>query len=1052
MKLPQFFIDRPIFATVVSLVIMIVGGIAFTSLPVSQYPEIAPPTIQVTASYPGASPDILADTVATPLEQEINGVERMIYMTSQSTSNGVVSITATFEQGTDVDEAQVLVQNRVARAVPRLPELVQRTGVVTEKASPDLLLVAHLVPKNGNLDQLFVGNYAFLNIRDELLRLNGVGNVTVFGASEYSMRVWLDPQRLAARNLTSGDVLAALGEQNVQVAAGTIGKQPMDPSTAFEMSVLAQGRLKDVKEFEQIIVKTGAAGQIVHLSDVARIELGSQDYSRESYLDGKPAIGLGVTQKPGSNALETAQQVEDTLDRLSKDFPVGLEHTIVYNPTIFVEESINSVYHTLIEAVILVVLVILIFLQNWRASVIPLLAIPVSLIGALGVMAAMDFSLNNLTLFGLVLAIGIVVDDAIVVVEGVERHLEEGLGPKAATRVAMKEVSGALVSIALVLSAVFIPTAFISGISGQFYQQFAITIAAATIISALVSLTLSPAMCALLLRPPHAKKDWFQRGADFLFGWFFRLFNRFFGKLSDIYGGLVKRVTRFAVLMLVLYFGLVGLGGFAFTKVPGGFIPAQDQGYLILSVQLPPAASLSRTRDVVMEAGRLVRDVEGVAHTVEIAGFSGATRAVASNAAAIFVILDPFDERAAAGRSAEMISADMNKALAVVTDSTNVVIAPPPVSGIGTGGGFKLMLQDKSGGSYDDLEKVTQEFLAKANQDPTTAFVFTSYSAQTPQFYADIDRAKAKMLNVPMSNVFQTLQVALGSSYVNDFNQFGRSYRVTAQAESKYRDEESDVRLLSTRNSNGEIIPLGSLVDMKRVTGPDRVVRHNLYPSAEIIGMTTPGISSGDSLDAMEKLAEQLPPGYSFSWVDIAYQQKAAGNTAAMVFALAVLFVFLLLAAQYESWGLPMAVILIVPMCLFSAIGGVMIRGMDNNILTQIGFVVLIGLAAKNAILIVEFARQQEDEGKDRFEAAVDACRLRLRPILMTSLAFILGVVPLVIASGPGAEMRQALGTAVFAGMVGVTFFGLIFTPVFYVLIRGMFQKRRERLALEEEA
>lgn len=1042
MKLPQFFIDRPIFASVLSIVIMIVGGIAFTTLPVSQYPEIAPPTIQVSASYPGASPDILADTVATPLEQEINGVENMLYMSSQSTSNGAVSITVTFAQGTDVDAAQVLVQNRVARAVPRLPEVVQRTGVVTQKASPDLLLVAHLVPKNEDLDQLFVGNYAFLSVRDELLRINGVGNVTIFGASEYSMRVWLDPQKLAARNLTSGDVLAALSEQNVQVAAGTIGKQPMDTSTAFEMSVLAQGRLKDAQEFEQIIVKTGDAGQVVHLSDVARVELGAQDYSSESALDGKTAIGIGVSQKPGSNALETAKAVEDTLNRLSKDFPAGLEHTIVYNPTIFVEESIKSVYHTLIEAVILVVLVILLFLQNWRASVIPLLAIPVSLIGALGVMAALDFSLNNLTLFGLVLAIGIVVDDAIIVVEGVERNLEKGFSPRKATQIAMKEVSGALIATSLVLCAVFIPTAFISGISGQFYQQFAITIAAATLISTLVSLTLSPAMCSLLLRAPDAKKDWFQKGADFLLGWFFRLFNRFFSKFSDLYGGLVKRATRFALLMLVLYFGLVGLGGLAFTKVPGGFIPAQDQGYLILSVQLPPAASLSRTREVVKEVGQLMRDIDGVAHTVEITGFSGATRSSASNAAAIFVLLDPFEERAQSGRNATQISADMNKALAVVTASSNFVIAPPPVSGIGTGGGFKMMLQSKAGGSYDELEAVTQEFLGKANQDPTTAFVFTSFSAQTPQFYADIDRTKAKMLNVPMSNIFQTLQVALGSSYVNDFNQFGRSYRVIAQAESKYRDDESDVRLLSTRSNNGDIIPLGSLVEMNRVTGPDRVVRHNLYPSSEIIGITTPGVSSGDSLAAMEKLAEQLPPGYSFSWVDIAYQQKAVGNTAALVFVLAVLFVFLLLAAQYESWGLPFAVILIVPMCLFSAIGGIMLRGMDNNILTQIGFVVLIGLAAKNAILIVEFARQQEDEGKDRFEAAIDACRLRLRPILMTSLAFILGVVPLVIASGPGAEMRQALGTAVFAGMIGVTFFGLIFTPVFYVLVRGFFQQK----------
>ncbi|GHC58371.1 efflux RND transporter permease subunit [Roseibacillus persicicus] len=1045
MKLPQFFITRPIFAMVVSIVIMIVGGISYFGLPVAQYPEIAPPTIQVTASYPGASPDILADTVATPLEQEINGVENMLYMTSQSTSNGAVTITVTFAQGTDVDQAQVLVQNRVARAEPKLPEIVRLTGVVTEKASPDLLLVAHLRSHDGSLDQLFVGNYAFLRVRDELLRLKGVGNVTVFGAAEYSMRVWLDPQKLASRQLTTSDVLSAVGEQNVQVAAGTIGQQPMEGGNAFQMSVLAQGRLKTAEEFGEIVVKTGERGQIVHLKDVARIELGSQDYSRESYLDGKPAIGIGITQKPGSNALETAQEVEDTLNRLSKDFPAGLEHTIVYNPTIFVEESINSVYHTLIEAIFLVVIVVLVFLQNWRASLIPLLAIPVSLIGALGVMAGLGFSLNNLTLFGLVLAIGIVVDDAIVVVEGVERHLEEGDSPLEATRKAMLEVSGALVAIALVLSAVFIPTAFISGISGQFYKQFAITIAAATMISAFVSLTLSPAMCALLLKSPEAKKDWFQRIIDFLFGWFFRLFNKMFGFLSRGYGGFVRRITRLAFVFVLLYVGLLVLGGGIFKKVPGGFIPQQDQGYLILSVQLPESASLSRTREVMIEAAELARGIDGIEHTVEIVGFSGATRTIASNSGAVFVILNSFEERSESGRTSDAIAAELQMTLASLTDSTNVVISPPPVSGIGTGGGFKLMLQDRSGGTYDDLQKVTRELVGKANQEPSIAFAYTTFSASTPQYYADIDREKAQTLKVPMSNIFQTLQTFLGSSYVNDFNQFGRTYRVIAQAEGDYRDEASDVRLLSTRSTTGEIVPLGSLLKMERATGPDRVVRHNLYPSAEVAGIALPGYSSGQTLDAMERLAADLPAGYGFEWVDLSYQERSAGNTAGLVFALAVVFVFLLLAAQYESWGLPMSVILIVPMCLVGGIAGVMLRGMDNNILTQIGFVVLIGLAAKNAILIVEFARQQEDEGKDRFEAAVEACKLRLRPILMTSLAFILGVVPLVIAHGPGFEMRQALGTTVFSGMLAVTFFGLIFTPVFYVLIRGFGARKREK-------
>ncbi|MBB5350292.1 multidrug efflux pump [Haloferula luteola] len=1044
MKFPQFFIDRPIFAAVLSIVIMLVGGIAYKTLPVSQYPEIAPPTIQVTATYPGASPDVLAATVATPIEQEINGVDDMLYMTSSSTSNGAVQITITFAQGTDVDQAQVLVQNRVARAEPKLPEIVRRTGVVTEKASPDLLLVAHLISDNDSLSQLFVGNFAFLRVRDELLRLDGVGNVTVFGASEYAMRVWLDPQKLAARDLTAGDVLDALGEQNIQVAAGTIGQEPMNTSTAFEMNVIAQGRLKTEEEFGDIIVKTGDEGQVVRLGDVARLELGSQEYARESFLDGKAAIGIGISQRPGSNALATAHEIEETLKRLEKDFPAGLSTAIVYNPTVFVEESINSVMHTLFEAVLLVVLVVLVFLQNWRASLIPLLAIPVSLVGSLAVMAALGFSLNNLTLFGMVLAIGIVVDDAIVVVEGVERHLEEGMGPKAATRKAMHEVSGALVSIALVLSAVFIPTAFITGISGQFYQQFAITIAAATIISAFVSLTLSPALCGILLRGPEAKKDWFQRFLDGAFGWFFRGFNRVFGKMSDGYGGFVKRITRVLAVMLLLYLGLVGLGSYGFKKTPGGFIPQQDQGYLILAVQLPNAASISRTREVVKEAAATARSIDGVAHTVEIAGFSGATRAMAPNAGAVFIILESHHERAKRGRSASLISADIQRAVGSITDAMNVVIEPPPVQGIGTGGGFKFMLQNRAGASYAELQQQTYAFMGKLNQDPRISRAFSTFQANTPQYFADIDRTKAKMLNVPMSNIFETLQVFLGSSYVNDFNEFGRTYRVIAQAESEYRDDASDVRLLNTRSSDDHLVPLGSLVEMKRTTGPDRVVRHNLYTAAEISGQTAPGVSTGEGLDIVEELAKELPAGYDIEWVDIAYQERAAGNTAALVFALAVVFVFLLLAAQYESWGLPMAVILIVPMCLFSAIGGVLMRNMDNNILTQIGFVVLIGLAAKNAILIVEFARQIEDEGKDRFEAAIEACKLRLRPILMTSFAFILGVVPLVIASGPGAEMRQALGTAVFAGMLGVTFFGLIFTPVFYVFIRGLFQRRKD--------
>jgi len=1043
MRFPQFFIERPIFATVLSVLITLVGAITYVTLPVAQYPAITPPTIQVQASYPGASPDVLANTVVTPLEQEINGVEGMIYMTSSSTSNGAATITVTFEQGTDPDTAQVLVQNRVARAEPQLPELVRRTGVTTEKASEDLLMVAHVISPDGSRDQLFIGNYAFLRIRNELQRLDGVGDVTVFGAAEYSMRVWLNPQQLSARNLTTGDVLRSLREQNVQVAAGTVAEQPLEAPAAFQMTMKAEGRLKTAGEFGDIVLETGEQGEVVQLSDVSRIELGAQDYARESYLDGEPAIGLGVSAKPGANALATVEEIKSKLAELSRDFPSGMDYTIVYNPTVFVEESIEAVYHTLFEAVLLVVLVVLLFLQNWRAALIPLLAIPVSLVGTFALMAPLGFSLNSLTLFGLVLAIGIVVDDAIVVVENVERHLEEGMGPKEASQKAMAEISSALLSLGLVLVAVFLPAAFIGGISGQFYQQFAITIATATMISVLVSLTLSPALCAIFLRRRDANRDGLQRVIDLLLGWFFRGFNKAFGWFSRGYGGVIGRVTRKVALMLLLYLGLLGVGGYLFQKTPGGFIPQQDQGYLIVSIQLPEAASLSRTREVLMDVGEIARDVEGITHSVDIAGFSGATRAIASNAAAVFVLLDSFEKRDETGRSAEVIVRELQQKMATVTDAQVVVIEPPPVRGVGTGGGFKLMLQDRGGGGYAELQRTANEFIGKLNQEPSVGRAFTTYSATTPQFFADIDRIKAKKLDVPMGNVFETLQTFFGSSYVNDFNQFGRTYRVIAQADAPYRDSASDVRYFKTRSENGAIVPLSAVMEMKRVTGPDRVVRHNLYPTAEISGQSAPGFSSGETLDAVERVAAELPPGYGQEWVEIAYQQRAAGNTALVVFLLAVVFVFLLLAAQYESWGMPMAVILIMPMCLFGAITGILLRGLDNNILSQIGFVVLIGLAAKNAILIVEFARQQAAKGLDRFEAAREACRLRLRAIMMTSMAFILGVVPLVFASGPGYEMRQALGTAVFAGMLGVTFFGLLFTPVFYVFVQGIAERRK---------
>lgn len=1043
MKFSLFFIDRPVFAWVISIIIMIVGVISFITLPVSQYPEIAPPTIQISAMYPGASPDVLADTVATPIEQEINGVENMLYMTSSSSSTGRVQITITFAQGTDPDEAQVLVQNRISRAEPKLPEVVRRAGVVTAKASPDILLAVHLLGDTDKYGTLFLSNYAYLGLRDELLRLDGVGDVVVWGAAQYSMRVWLDPQKMASRNITARDVIASLQEQNVQVAAGTIGQQPNTSETPFQMTVQAQGRLKTSEEFSQIIVKTGSEGQVVYLGDIARIELGSENYDQASELDGRISAGLGIFQQPGSNALATAELVKKKTAELAENFPPGMNYTIAYNPTIFVEQSINSVYHTLLEAIILVVLVVLLFLQSWRAAVIPLMAIPVSLIGAIVFMQAFGFSLNNLSLFGLVLAIGLVVDDAIVVVEAVERNMEEGLERRAATRAAMKEVGTALISIALVLSSVFIPTAFITGISGEFYRQFALTIASATIISAFVSLTLSPAMCAVLLRGPHEPKDKFQKFIDFFVGWFFRGFNRAFDALAHGYSRVVKRIIRAVALILTLYLGLLGLGGYMFHLTPVGFIPEMDQGMMLVSSQLPDSSSLTRTRDEILRIGKATRDVDGVAHTMEIIGFSGASRSVSPDAGALFVPLEPFESRQKRGRSAAVIAGDIQKAIAS-PDARNFVIMPPPVPGIGTGGGFKFMLQARTGNvDYQELDRVTKEFIGQLNADPRVASAFTTYRAAVPQFFAEIDRTKAKMLDVPMDNIFLALQTFFGASYVNDFNLFSRTYRVMAQAESEFRDDDIDLRMLQTRNTKGELVPLASVAKMKRISGPDRIVRHNLYVAAEIQGQAPPGVSSGQAIQAVQELAENLPQGYEIEWVDIAYQQLAAGSTAGIVFLLAVVFVFLLLAAQYESWGLPLSVILIVPMCLICALAGILIRGFDNNILSQIGFVVLIGLAAKNAILIVEFAVQKEEEGMDRFTAAVEACRLRLRPIIMTSAAFLFGVVPLLIATGPGAEMRQDLGTTVFAGTLGVTFFGLFLTPVFFVFIRAFGGKAR---------
>lgn len=1038
MNLPQFFIERPIFASVLSFVIVLVGGLAYFQLPVGQYPEVALPTVVVSASYPGATPEIISDTVATPLEQEINGVPGMLYMQSQASSDGSLQITITFNLDTDVDAAQVLVQNRVSVALPRLPEQVRQIGVTTRKSSPDLLLVIHLFSPDDSRDQLYIGNYAYLQLRDVLSRIKGVGDVRMFGASEYSMRIWLDIERLASLELTPGEVVAALREQNVQVAAGTIGQQPLEGTNSdFQINVNTQGRLREASEFEKIIVKSGEDGRLVRLSDVARIELGATDYSVRSYMGEKKAVAMVVFQRPGSNAIETTRSILNTVEELSDRFPPGLDYKAVYNPTAFVEESIDEVFETLWLAGALVILTVYVFLQNWRSTIIPVIAIPISLVGTFAIMLGIGFSLNSLSLFGLVLAIGIVVDDAIVVVENVERLIAEGLSPKEATKEAMQEVGSALIATTLVLIAVFVPTAFIAGITGQFYRQFAITIAVSTAISTFISLTLSPALCALLLRPKEAKKNVIEKILDLLLGWFFRLFNIAFDKTSALYSAFVSKILRLSFVVLLMYGGLLYLTYFGFTKVPVGFIPDQDKGYVIIALELPDGSSLDRTDEVTRKVMKLALGTPGIENAVSFAGFSGATRTNMSNAAAIFPVLENASERAKKGQTLPVVLGELRKRLSVVEEAFVFVIPPPPVSGVGTGGGFKMQIQDRAGAGLKELERVTGEIAAKANQEPGLVQIFSTFRTSTPQYYADIDRTKVRMLNVPINNVFEALQIYLGSSYVNDFNYLGRTYRVTAQAESKFRDEKIDITRLRTRSSTGAIVPLGSLVTIRETTAPSRVVRYNLYPAADINGATLPGTSSGQALASMERIAnETLPPGFGYEWTDLAYQQKSAGNTAIYIFPLCVLFVFLALSAQYESWTLPLAVILIVPMCLLCAIFGVWFRGMDNNILTQIGFIVLVGLACKNAILIVEFAKAEEDAGKNRFDAAVEACRLRLRPIMMTAFSFILGVIPLLIATGAGAEMRQALGTAVFSGMLGVTIFGLFLTPVFYVVLR----------------
>ena len=1043
MRISHFFIDRPIFAAVVSIVFVILGGVAYFRLPVAQYPEIAPPIINITGQYPGASAEVVAATVVAPIEEQINGVENMLYVGSNSTADGRFTISVTFDLGTNLDIAQVQVQNRVGIAQPRLPADVRNIGVTVTKSSPDLMMVVHLFSPDKSRDTLFISNYATLEIKDALTRVDGVGSITVFGSRDYSMRIWLDPHRLQSLGLTAGDVTLALQGQNVQVAGGVLDQPPIARPGAFQIAVKTLGRLADPSEFANIIVKQTPSA-VVRLRDVAKAELAALDYSSNSYLNVEPAVALAVFQRPGSNALSTAQTIRATMQQLSRRFPPGIQYTIIYDPTQFIRQSVDEVQKTIGEAILLVVLVVVLFLQTWRAAIIPLIAIPVSLIGTFFFMALFGFTLNNLSLFGLVLAVGIVVDDAIVVVENVERNIAGGLSPRAAAIKSMDEVGAALIAIALVLCAVFVPAGFITGISGQFYRQFALTIAGATIISLLVSLTLSPALCALLLAPhAHRPPRLWERPLRGLFG----VFNRGFDALARGYGWLSTRVVRFAALVLAVYAGILVFGLNEFRKTPVGFIPALDRGYLIIVIQLPAGASLSRTDEVNRRAVETALNVPGVASAVNVVGFSGATFTVAPNAGAIFAVLAPFDERAKDPRkSAGAITGELFRRLSAIQEASIFVVPPPPVQGIGNAGGFRMMVEDRAGRGPEALQAAVGAMMARAAQTPEVTQVFSLFETSTPQLYLDIDRTKAQMLGVSIPDVFAALQIYIGSSYVNDFNLFGRTFRVTAQADSPYRIDAKDVLGIRVRNSSGGIVPLGSFTTVRDTAGPYRVPRYNLYPAAELDGAAAPGYSQSQAIAAMEKLAnEVLPEGFGYEWTTLAFQQLRAGSTAMFAFVLAVVFVFLVLAAQFESLTLPLAVILIVPMCLVASIVGVVLRGQDNNILTQVGFVVLIGLAAKNAILIIEFAKQLEDRGRDRWAAAVEAARLRLRPILMTSFAFVFGVMPLVWTVGAGAELRQTLGTAVFSGMIGVTLFGLIFTPAFYVVCRRIAQSTGRR-------
>jgi hydrophobe/amphiphile efflux-1 (HAE1) family protein len=1043
MRIAHFFIDRPRFATVVSCFLTLLGLGALFVLPVSQYPEIVPPTVQVTTSYPGASAETIARTVATPLEQQINGVEDMLYMSSQSTGDGKLTITVTFRIGTDLNVAQNLTQNRVQNAVQRLPEDVQRLGVQVRKSTPSILLAVHVFSPDTTRDTLYLSNYATLHIKDVLARIPGVGDVQFLGGREYAMRIWIDPDKAAANNLNASEILAALRQQNLQVSAGVLNQPPTPQPEAYQINVEVLGRLATPKEFADIVIKSDNQGRVTRVRDIGRVEVGAADYGSTAFMDRKDATSLLVYAQPGANSLDVEHGVLSTMQQLKREFPVGVDYKIIYDPTIFIGKSVDEVVQTILEAIVLVVCVVFLFLQNWRATIIPVVAIPISLLGSFIVLYALGISLNNLSLFGLVLAVGIVVDDAIVVVENVERNIREGLSPFEAAHRTMDEVGGALVSIALTLCAVFVPAAFLSGITGIFFRQFAITIAASTIISCIVSLTLSPALCAVLFKSHHPSgpsKNPVRRWLDAGFG----KFNHGFDKLSMGYGNLTRRLARVLALVLVAYVGLIGLTGLQLWRTPTGFIPEQDQGYLITIVQLPPGASLDRTEKVVRQVIDIALETPGIEHVAPFVGLDATTNTVASNAGTVFTGLPSLYNHDIPGVNATTVLADLRRRLSAIKDAYVLTIPPPPVQGIGNAGGFKLMLEDRAGLGPQVLVDAAKKLVAAANKDPSLTGAFTLFNSGSPSIFADIDRVKAEKVGLKPTDIFSTLQVYLGSQYVNDFNYLGRTYQVIAQADGQFRRNADDITRLKARNSAGEMVPVGTVASIEDRTIPYRVPRYNLYPAAEVQGSVAAGVASGTGLSRMEELArEVLPRGIGFEWTELAFQQQQGGTPTAVVFAAAALFCFLVLVAQYESWRLPLAIILIVPMCLLASVTGLSMRGLPIDILAQIGFVVLIGLAAKNAILIVEFARQRQDEeGATSVEAAVHAARTRLRPILMTSLAFILGVAPLIVATGAGAEMRQSLGTAVFFGMLGVTVFGLLFTPAFYIFIRKFGRKK----------